>query len=219
MFNLVLKDLLVLKKNFLFGIVYILIMIVAFQQIGGSMLAASIVVFSYMMVQLACAYDEKNKADILLNSLPLNRSTIVIARYISTFIFTAISIVYYLLLSGLIKVLHLPLKVYPVSLEGILGALFALILVCGIYLPIFFKMGYIKSKLLNFVLFFGVFFGGAILLQELITNKDQSTLQRVVQFLNEQSTMQVAVEISAVMILLLFISFMFSLRNYKKREF
>jgi len=184
------------------------------------MFAASVFAFSYIMVMSACAYDEKNKSDVLLNSLPLNRSTIVIAKYISTFVFAAVSILYYILLSGIIKVLELPLKVYPVSIEDIIGVLFALILVTGIYFPIFFKVGYIKSKIVNFILFFGIFFGVTIFLQELINNKDDATfIQTILQFLSRQSDMQIAVEIFALMILLLFISYMFSLYNYRKREF
>lgn len=219
MFNLILKDILIQKRTFLLGIFYILIMILSFQQVGSPMFSASVVAFSYIMVQSACAYDDKNKSDILLNSLPLNRDTIVIARYISTFIFAAISVVYYILLTGIIKILDLPFKVYPVSLEGIIGALFALVLVSGIYFPIFYKVGYIKSKMVNFVLFFGVFFGGGILLPELIRNKDEAFIQGILQFLSNQSDMQIAVEIFAVMILLLIISYMFSLHFYRKREF
>lgn len=219
MFNLILKDILIQKRTFLLGIFYILIMILSFQQVGSPMFSASVVAFSYIMVQSACAYDDKNKSDILLNSLPLNRDTIVIARYISTFIFAAISVVYYILLTGIIKILDLPFKVYPVSLEGIIGALFALVLVSGIYFPIFYKVGYIKSKMVNFVLFFGIFFGGGILLPELIRNKDEAFIQGILQFLSNQSDMQIAVEIFAIMILLLIISYMFSLKFYRKREF
>ncbi|WKV08575.2 ABC-2 transporter permease [Thermoanaerobacterium sp. CMT5567-10] len=218
-FNLILKDILIQKRTFLLGIVYILIMILSFQQSGSPMFSASVTAFSYIMVQSACAYDDKNKSDILLNSLPLNRNTIVIARYISTFIFAAIAVVYYILLTGIIKILELPFKVYPVSLEGIIGTLFALILVSGIYFPIFFKVGYIKSKIVNFVLFFGVFIGGGILLPELIENKNKAFIQGAIQFLSNQSDMQIAVEIFAIMILLLIISYVFSLKFYRKREF
>ena len=135
MFNLILKDILIQKRNLLFGVFYILIMIFALQQAGSAMFAASVMVFSYIMVQSACAFDEKNKADVLLNSLPLSRSTIVTARYISTFVFAAISMGYYLLFLGIVKVFELPIKVYIVSLEGIMGALFALVLVTGIFFP------------------------------------------------------------------------------------
>jgi len=124
MFNLILKDILIQKRNFLLGIFYILIMIFAFQQSGSTML--SVIAFSYIMVQSACAYDDKNKSDVLLNSLPLSRGTIVIARYISTFVFAAISIVYYIILSGIVNTLKLPFKIYAVSLESIIGVLFEL---------------------------------------------------------------------------------------------
>ncbi|SNX54443.1 ABC-2 transporter permease [Thermoanaerobacterium sp. RBIITD] len=219
MFNLILKDILIQKRTFFLGIVYIMIMILSFQQVGSPMFSASVIAFSYIMVQSACAYDDKNKSDILLNSLPLNRNTIVIARYLSTFIFAAIAVVYYILLTGIIKILELPFKVYPVSLEGTIGTLFALILVSGIYFPIFFKVGYIKSKIVNFVLFFGVFIGSGILVPELIENKNKAFFQGILQFLSNQSDMQIAIEIFAIMILLLIISYMFSLKFYRKREF
>lgn len=219
MFNLILKDILIQKRTFFLGIVYIMIMILSFQQVGSPMFSASVIAFSYIMVQSACAYDDKNKSDILLNSLPLNRNTIVIARYLSTFIFAAITVVYYILLTGIIKILELPFKVYPVSLEGTIGTLFALILVSGIYFPIFFKVGYIKSKIVNFVLFFGVFIGSGILVPELIKNKNKAFFQGILQFLSNQSDMQIAIEIFAIMILLLIISYMFSLKFYRKREF
>lgn len=219
MFNLILKDIFIQKRNFLFGIFYIFIMILAFQQAGSSMFAASVTAFSYILVQSACAYEDKNKSDVLLNSLPLSRGTIVIARYISIFVFAAISTVYYLLLSGIIQVLGLPFQVYAISLEGITGALFALIFINGIYFPIFFKVGYIKSKLVNFVLLFGVFFGESVLMQEMIRHKDKAFIQTILQFLNQQSDLQIAIEAFAVMILLLIVSYMFSLQNYRKREF
>lgn len=219
MFNLVLKDILIQKKTFLFGIVYILIMIFLFQQIGDPMFPASVIAFSYIIVQSACAYDDKNKSDILLNSLPLKRNTIVMARYISTYIFTAIAVLYYILLTGIIKILELPLKVYPVSLEGFIGALFIIVLVTGMYFPIFFKVGYIKSKKVNFLLFFGVIFGFGVFLPELIKNNNAAIIQGILQFFSNQSDIQLAVEIFAVMILLLVISYMISLNFYRKREF
>jgi len=219
MFNLILKDILVQKRTLLFGVIFMLIMILSFQQYESPMFIASVTAFSYIMVQSSCAYDDKNKSDILLNSLPLNRSTIVTAKYISIFIFTAITIVYYILLTAIVKILELPLNVYPVSLEGIIGILFALVLISGIYFPIFFKVGYIKSKIANFVLFFVVFTGGGILVPELIEDKNQAFIQGILQFLRKQSKLQVIVEIFLVMILLLVISYALSLKFYRKREF
>jgi ABC-2 type transport system permease protein len=64
----------------------------------------SVIAFSYIMIQSACAYDDKNKSDVLLKQPAVKRGTIVIARYISTFVFAAISIVYYIILSGIVRV-------------------------------------------------------------------------------------------------------------------
>lgn len=219
MFNLILKDILIQKRNFLFGIAYILIMVLAFQQTGGSMLTASVAAFSYILVQSACAYDDKNKSDVLLNSLPLSRGTIVTARYLSVFVFAAISLFYYILLSGIIKALGLPFKVSAVSLEGIMGALSALIIINGIYFPIFFKVGYIKSKIANFILLFGVFFGETVFLQKMINYKDKAFIQTILRFFNKQSDVRTAVEVFTGMVLLLIVSYVFSLHYYRKREF
>lgn len=219
MINLILKDILIQKKTFLWGIFYIVIMVLSFQQAGSPMFSASVVAFTYIMVQSACAYDDKNKSDILLNSLPLNRSTVVIARYLSTFIFAIVAVIYYILLTGIINMLGLPFKVYPVSLEGAVGTLFALILITGIYFPIFFKVGYIKSKIVNFILFFGVFVGAGMIVPELMEDRNSAFAQKVIQFFSNQSDTQITVELFVIMVLLLIISYMFSIKFYRNREF
>ena len=56
-------------------------------------------------------------------------------------------------------------------------------------------------------------------MQELMSDKDNASIQAIQQFLSKQSDILIAVEIFAVMILLLVISYLFSLHNYKKREF
>lgn len=219
MFNLILKDILIQKRILLFGIIYILILIFSFQEIGSPMFLTSVIGLSYMMVQSACAYDEKNKSDILLNSLPISRNTIVIARYVSVFVFSAISIVVYALISVIINMLQLTVKAYPVTLEGIIGILFAIAFVCGIYLPIYFKVGYIKSKIINFVMIFGFITVFGAVLPGLLENKDQVFVQKIIQFFDSRSDIQIAAVILALTILLHFISYMISLNFYRKREF
>lgn len=54
------------------------------------------VAISYMLVLSANANDEKNKSEIILNSLPISRSKIVFAKYLAV----AVYIVLGLLLSG-----------------------------------------------------------------------------------------------------------------------
>ena len=73
MLRLVIKDILIQKKTFywctyLFDICYF-----AFQGLEGNAYTAAIVAFSYLMVMGAFSHDDKNKSDIMLNSLPIKR--------------------------------------------------------------------------------------------------------------------------------------------------
>ena len=219
MLYLILKDILIQKKIFIFGIFYILILILSFQGIGNIMFSSSIIAFAYILVQSACAYDDKSKSDIMLNSLPISRNTIVTARYVSTFIFAAIAVAYYVILTNIIKISGLPLKVYPITLEEIVAALFAITLLSGIYFPVFFKFGYIKSRVVNIVLFFGLFFGLGILLPQMIKNMDKEFAESIIRSFINQPDILIAVEILAVIIGLLVISYILSLKFYKEREF
>lgn len=83
MLNLVMKDIIVQKKSIAFAVLYIFFFIVAFQSVGEMTFTCAITAFSYILVMGGFAYDDKNKADIMLNSLPLKRYNIVLAKYIS----------------------------------------------------------------------------------------------------------------------------------------
>ena len=146
MFSLILKDILIQKRMILFVSLYIVFMLLVFTGIDNEavMFTISSVVVTYMLTLTACAIDDKNKSDIMLNSLPISRAKIVGARYLASFIFLIFGLVYYTVITALIRLLNLPIKVYPINVEGILGALFAITLINSIYLPIFFRFGYVK---------------------------------------------------------------------------
>lgn len=219
MFNLILKDILIQRKMFLFGVVYIMIMIIAFQKVGSPMFAASVVALSYVMTLSACAYDDKNKSDILFNSLPLKKYKIVLSRYLSVYVFAVLSIIYYVVIISGINFLGLPFSTYSVTIEGIVGAFFALSLINGIYFPVFFKLGYIKSKIINFIIFFGFFFGFGTLVPVIVENKNIIISQGFIKFISNQSDIQVLLGIMFITIVVLFISFLISLKLYNSKEF
>ncbi len=55
MLNLIIKDILIQKKQFIFAVLYLGFLIVAFQSFGASMFSAGIVAFIYMLNMTACA--------------------------------------------------------------------------------------------------------------------------------------------------------------------
>ncbi|MGB9839075.1 ABC-2 transporter permease [Thermovenabulum sp.] len=210
MFNLIKKDILVQKFTLIYGIVNTLIIILAFQQMGEAMFPACVVALSYAMLQSACAYDDKCNADILLNILPCKRSTVVLARYLSVFAFAVISIFYYAVISSIIRILLLPLKVYSITLEGIVGAMFSLIFINSFYLPVFFKMGYYRSKMLNIFLFFAMFFSIGWIVP---------MFRNDFRFLDSFNNTYIITALMILAVIIYGISFLVSVKIYERREF
>ncbi|WP_460014882.1 ABC-2 transporter permease [Lysinibacillus sp. CTST325] len=86
MINLILKDVLIQKKLILFYIATIIIYLLA----GISSLIFLGFLYSVIFILNAFSYDEKDNANILLNSLPYTRKEIVSSKYIGSLIFTTI---------------------------------------------------------------------------------------------------------------------------------
>lgn len=219
MFSLMLKDILVQKKTVLFGFFYIFFVIIAFQSFGASTFPTGMVIFSYMLISTSCAYDEKNKSDILVNSLPLKRATIVRAKYFSVLMFFVVGVFYYGILTGIMGVLNLPLKVYPITLEGLVSALAGVAFINGLYFPVFFKIGYVKSRMVSFVLFFAIFFGLTALSDLLKTYMDNTFIQGFFSYFSDKPD---AVFITMMMVLvmgLMAVSYGLSAKFYQNRDF
>jgi ABC-2 type transport system permease protein len=218
MFSLVLKDILIQKRTFIFGLFYIPIMVIAFQNSPGSMISAGIIGMMYIVLITACANDDKYNTDILLNSLPIRRNNIVLSKYISVLVYFIIGIADYLIFSSIVNILGLPFKVQPISIEDLLSTMVAVVLVFGTYLPIFYKFGYIKSRTIAFILFFGVFlFIGAItgLLQE---NMNASFFKEIGSSLGEGGTAS-GLLILLVTVLVFTGSYLLSVKFYNNRDF
>lgn len=158
MFNLVLKDILIQKKSLATAVFFAIIMIISFQSSQGNgayIVGALAIVF--LLISGAFAYDKKNRGDVLINSLSVNRRDIVMARYISLIVFSIIAILIVSFVGMLVKITGLPLKIDTITLKDVAGIYIVLIFMFSIYIPIYFKFGYMKSRLFNVLLYLGVF--------------------------------------------------------------
>ncbi|MGE4282479.1 MAG: ABC-2 transporter permease [Clostridia bacterium] len=219
MFNLILKDILIQKKQIVFAMLYIIFLVFAFQSMGPAMFPAGVVAMTYMLIITSCAYEDKNNSYMILNSLPIKRSQIVLARYISAVIFLTIAILAYAVISQVISISGIPLKTYPITLEYFLGALFSFSLMNAIYFPIFFKVGYMKARFVNFTLFFIFFFGINILVSFIVHNRDEAWVKALESFFAGKSDQAVAALLMSAIAALLLISYGLSVKFYNDREF
>lgn len=219
MFSLILKDFLIQKKTLLFSFAYILILIYIFQGIEYVIFPVCIGAFTYILMSTACAHDDKNKADIMLNSLPLKRENIVLARYFSIYVFTLVGTVAYWLITNIIVMINLPVDVYPITISGFFGAIYAVTLINSIYFPVYFKVGYIKSRILNLIMFFALFFGLSNLIEFLKSNQSNPFIYKTMELFNGLSDVKMGLILSAILIAILLISFTLSIVFYRNREF
>lgn len=214
MYSLILKDLLLQKKTFIFAFVYIPVMILFFGEWGDVVAIAAMV---YIMVQTACAYDDKNKGDVLLNSLPLRRFWIVGERYLSTAVFFVIILIIYWLSYSMLSFLPLPVTPAKMDVSKLIGAFFSLILLTMFYYPVYFKFGYMKSRLVNLVIFFGIFGGGMWLAA--MKDEIENFINTLTVMLNIGSEMAIILMLAVFIVFLIIISFALSLKFYNGRDF
>lgn len=193
---------------------YIILFMVAFQGSGNFQVTPIIVAVSYMFLMTSCAWEDKNDSDVLLNSIPIPRWKIVAAKYVSVIAYGAAAALGYWLVKTIISVAGFPLKVSPIVWEGVLGGLLGIGLVSALYLPLFFKLGYLRSKSMNFVIFFG-FFALIGFLPKLLPTKPEwiAALESA-----EYSITPIAF-LAAIVVLLQRLSYLLSLRFYTRREF
>ena len=219
MLSLMIKDIYLLKRTMAFSVLYLVFMLFVFSSLDNAagVFTFCMVAIIHMLMVSSCALDEKNKSDVILNSLPLSRQVIVGARYLMVIIYMLFAVAVYGLGTWVIGMLNMIPDLYYITLDGLIGAFLASSVITSIYLPFYFRLGYIKSRIYYFILFFGLFFGINLLVSKVIT--ENTVLSRMGSFLAEQNDTVVGIITAGAAIAILAISYGISLRINKKREF
>ena len=110
------------------------------------LLSASISSFIFMLI--ICRIESTKKEPIAVISLPIERSKIVLARYVSIFIFASVSTLLYLISSTLTNFLDVVTKLRPFTIEMLFFTLVDIIIFVSIFFPFYFR----NSKSIGFFL-------------------------------------------------------------------
>lgn len=209
MHNLILKDILIQKKNCIFAlIIYPLIAIIAFQSIPEGILIVGSVSVAFILISNAFAYDEKCMGDVYIKSLPVNMQDIVTARYLSLIVFSIIGIaVMYLYLTAA-KLLGININIGTISASRIINIMFINILLYSIQFPLYYKFGFVKMRIFSNLVY--IFF--IIGLTTLCEDPD------ILAFIKAVPPVILSVVSIAAMIVMLIISAEISIRFYITRE-
>lgn len=167
MFYLVWKDLVLTKKIniFLLALYTLLLSFVAAKMpVHPEILYGfCILMFVYIITIYSNTYDEKSNSEIVLNSLPIKRSEIVTAKYISIVINILISSFFIIASTNLFAAGGLTFRVRAAGFIDILISFCLVSLIFSLYYPIYFKLGASKTRLLNMLLYILVFFTPSLL--------------------------------------------------------
>ena len=219
MVRLIYKDIVIQKKSLLLGLIYIVFFLAIFQEQPAMMYTTAVVAITYILVMGGFALDDQASADTFLNSLPVTRSKVVFAKYLSLLLFFFMATMAYALVHQLVQIVNLPILMGPITKEGVAGGLLSVSLINAIYFPVMIRIGYQKARIFNFIVFFGVFFGVSFLASRFREQAESQMLLRVEHFLTSQPDLFLYGMLFMVIAVLLAISCVFSLYFYKRRDF
>lgn len=204
MVNLIFKDILIQKKMILLYIATIILYLL----INVSLVKIGFL-YSLAIITMSFSYDEKDHANILLNSLPYTRKQIVSSRYIGSLIYTSLIIlITYLgnfLLNG---------KETLFLLKDIVIIIGLVMVAISFILPICYKF---KTQAL--MIASGTLFGIYLVAIKYLFPSLNDTLRELIQkFLTLQETQMYFVAIFTIIILYVG-SWLLSIRIYAKKVF
>lgn len=209
------------KKTIIFAVLYSLFVIMGFQKdnFANGIYTIGAVIISYLFILGACAHEFKNNSEVLLNSLPIKRSVIVKARYFSAFVFMFFALIVSGITGALLKASGFPFPKYYLKIEDIVGTMISLILMISLYFPIYFKYGYLKSRIINFIMFFSFFLIPNLLISFLKDIYSKEQVSQLILFLNSYPNWVIVVVLAGAACILMAISYFISVWVYSKREF
>ncbi len=156
MINLILKDLRLTKKIIVLGLIYAVFVVGMTKmisiEIGNIAYCFLIICMIYLSVLYADGYDETNKGFLMLASLPVKRSMLVWAKYLSLGLYFLIYSVFPTLLMAAVSAFSQGgFKTYSPWSMGVAFIIAGILY--SIYYPIYYKFGYNALRVYKIIVF------------------------------------------------------------------
>ncbi|MDI6619808.1 MAG: ABC-2 transporter permease [Clostridiales bacterium] len=180
------------------------------------MAGRSIFIIPYVSILTAINSDEKNKAEPMLISLPIDRSLIVRARYVSVFIYAAIGTIEYVLMEAAFDMLKISIELKPITFDILSISILGLAICYGILFPITYKFGYGAGRIINFIMVFIIFFG---INSAIGAAKKYTASKSIMDFSNSLSRGDIVTGVLILALVIYTLSYFFSVKLYRSREF
>ena len=215
--GLLLKDLLILKNQMrnvlmvIIGFVIISIMMKSYFYI-----AFVVPFYIVMLIISSFSYDELNNSNTYIIALPFSRKEIVKARYLLCLLSIITSFLIGLLLSIIIPVLNEEME-FASTFASTLASIMGVIFIISLLIPFFYKFGVQKGRVMLFIAIMTI----SLLIGIIISLFENSKLN-IALFFNqlEQINWMILILISiAIILFILYISYLISYKIYENKEF
>ncbi len=210
MIGLVKKDLFIVIRN----LRSLLVIIVVFSLLtlnGDTDFSFFAVYMSIAIMMSTFSYDEYNKTDAFVVSLPNGKVNSIKAKYISTLIVVSVASVFSLVLTIVSGIINHNLDIIS-TLETVFMIWLSVLLVQAIFYPIIYKFGVEKGRIGVFALIFGIVIFGGVLshlgFKLHIPSNILNSLENILEFI---------IPISIILIYIL--SYFLVKKIYLKKEF
>jgi len=213
-YSLVMKDFRLLKKTLLFVVIYTVAMTIM-QPLPP---AATASIVGWLLILNANHFDEKNRSDMFLNSLPVSRKQIVSAKYASFFAFGLLSVGASAIVSWAMLWFVAPDDFQVVQWQDFVIVISSVMLAGAVFYPLYYKFGgqYVRIAMLG-LLFLGMI--SANIIQWLVTQRFAGTIGGVLQLLQSTSLPVMMLYLAAFTCIVTLLSWKLSTVIYQKKDF
>ncbi len=223
MWQLLVKDLILQKKYFPQNIIIFVFMVILFSLSSnaiGIMLGSATFIFIYSFAMRAFYEDDKNNTLRLLVSLPLKKKTIVYARYFAVLVVNLVITLVFALAAVAMKNYNILLApgealAFLYSLPFYLSLYMIL---CAVFLPINFKLGYIKAASINRFIFMGFFIAIPVLLNFLKNLVPFQTFQNIISSLENIPYNLFMIILPIISLIVYLVSMVISVSFFHRRQ-
>lgn len=170
----------------------------------------------YRFINMTMYEDEKNNTLRLIDSLPVGRETVVRARYLSTGILAAALII----ILGAVSFIAGSID-RGASAAATICVFLVYVILMAVYMPIGFKLGYIKAVNVNRFIFIGIFLligFASVLMGNPAGQQGSNAAESLTAMFADTSPVLVTAVFAAAAFLLYIVSMKVSVVFYKKRE-
>ncbi|WP_312470388.1 ABC-2 transporter permease [Neobacillus sp.] len=209
MYSLILKDFLMLKRMLL-----LITGLIALFYILENPPIFAISFAGFIFISSAGSFEDRSNSHIMLNSLPINRKSIISSKYIGAIIFGIFAIC----LSTLFQVVFYFVfdaydQPFPEVNQLLIGML-CILLFTSIYFPILYKFGEKYTRIITIIIAVGFIVLGQIMMYLL---KDK--ISSIQLFLSQFTATQLLLTGSVITGLLFLLSWLCTIKIYEAKDF